>query len=86
MSQPITVTLTGTTHTFDVNSTSLPMTVTLRSEAAARAIQISTDNGTEYFTPVLDYSSSTELVVIINAPITHVKVTGAIDDNLFIGY
>ena len=55
----------------------LPCTITLKSSDAGRKIELSTDGGVEYFTPVYDTTSATMLVVAVRAPISHVKFTGA---------
>ena len=49
----------------------LPGSITLKSADAGRLIELSTDGGAEYFTPVVDVQSATMQIVIINAPITH---------------
>jgi hypothetical protein len=58
----------------------LPGSITLKSSAAGRLIELSTDGGTEYFTPVVDVQSATMQIVVVNAPITHFRVTGAAAD------
>lgn len=73
-------TLTGTTWVEGMAGANLPSTVTLKSSAGGRKIEISTDGGTEYFTPNYDYSSATMLVVSITAPVSHVRFTGAAND------
>ena len=55
----------------------LPGSITLKSAAAGRLIELSTDGGVEYFTPVVDVQSATMQIVVVNAPITHFRVTGA---------
>lgn len=57
-----------------------PMTVTLKSAAGGRLIEISTDGGTEYFSPTVDTTSATMLVVAIMAPVSHIRLTGATSD------
>jgi hypothetical protein len=65
-----------------VEVTQWPGTLTLKSDAVTRKIELSTDGGTEYFQPSTDSSSttSTQLVVTISGPVTHVKFTGEADD------
>jgi hypothetical protein len=58
----------------------LPMTVTLKSANAGRLIEFSTDGGSEYFTPTYDKTSSTMIVVVATARISHVRFTGAAAD------
>lgn len=58
----------------------IPCTVTLKSKAAGRKVELSTDGGTEYFSPQADAQSSTMLVVTVRAPVTHVRVTGESGD------
>lgn len=64
-----------------MNGAPLPCTVTLKSAAAGRLIEIATDGGVEYFQPTLDYTSSTSLVVSITTPISHVRLTGVTADS-----
>lgn len=59
----------------------LPATLTLKSAAGGRAIEISTDGGVEYFVPVIDTTSATMLIVAILAPITHARFTGTTNDS-----
>ncbi len=56
------------------------LTLILTSAAAGRLIQISADGGITYFTPALDYSSATQVVVAITSPITNVQFTGQSGD------
>jgi hypothetical protein len=58
----------------------LPGSITLKSAVAGRLIELSTDGGTEYFSPLIDIQSATMQVVVINAPITHFRVTGVAND------
>jgi hypothetical protein len=62
-----------------------PCTITLKSTAAGRKIELSTDFGVEYFTPPPDSSSSTTMqIVTVNSPVTHVRMTGQANDQWFI--
>lgn len=65
----------------DMNGAPLPCTITLKSAAAGRLIELSTDGGTEYFTASTDASSATQLVVSLLAPVSHIRVTGATADS-----
>lgn len=58
----------------------LPGSITLKSAAAGRLIELSTDGGVEYFTPVVDVQSATMQIVVVQAPITHFRVTGTTND------
>lgn len=58
----------------------LPGSITLKSADAGRLIELSTDGGVEYFTPVVDVQSATMQILVVNAPITHFRVTGAAAD------
>lgn len=80
----LTETLTGTTLTVGDGGLKYPMTITFRSAEATRKIELSTDGGIEFFQPILDVSTSTMQVVVVNAPLSRVKVTGAIGDTLHI--
>lgn len=59
----------------------LPCTVTLVSADASRAIELSVDGGTEYFSPAVDYASATQQAVALTAPVSHVRITGAAGDS-----
>lgn len=58
----------------------LPISVTLKSTDPARAIELSTDENIEYFTPVYDITTATMIVLSISSPLTNIRFTGAIDD------
>lgn len=62
----------------------LPGSITLKSADAARQIELSTDGGAEYFIPAKDIISATMQVVIVNAPITHIRFTGAANDTYIV--
>lgn len=70
----------ATTDTREAAGFGYPVTVWLRSSNASRAITISIDGSAEFFQPVYDWSSATELGVVLNAPISHVRVTGVAGD------
>lgn len=61
-----------------------PNTITLKSVAAGKLIEISTDDGVEFFTPVAETTTGTMIVVTISAPITSVRFTGNIGDQITI--
>lgn len=77
----VTLDSTGVYHLPKI-TTRVPMTVTLQSSAANRKIEISANEGDSFFTPVYDSESPTELVVVIFAPTTDIKATGAAGDIL----
>lgn len=58
----------------------IPGSITLKSSAAGRLIELSTDGGVEYFTPAVDVQSATMQILVVNAPITHIRLTGAAND------
>lgn len=58
----------------------MPFTATLKSAAAGRLIELSTDGGVEYFTPTVDTTSATMQIVAVTAPVSHVRFTGAAAD------
>lgn len=64
----------------DVSDSRWPITLTLRSAAAGRKIELSTDGGIEYFTPTYDVSTATMINVGVTAPISHVRFTGVAAD------
>lgn len=67
---------------FPVNiaTSTLPATVSLVSAAAGRLIELSTDGGITYFTPIYDSTSATGISVGIFAPVSHVRFTGIAGD------
>ena len=79
MAGTYTETLTATTFVVDRNRLPIPCSIGFRSADAGRKIELSLDNGTEYFTPVYDVNTATMLAVSLLAPAL-VKVTGAIGD------
>jgi hypothetical protein len=82
MADTNTITLRATTLVLK-DEIRTPCSVCLRSADAARAIQLSFDNGVEYFTPTYDFTSATALDLSLLAPAL-VKVTGAIGDTVCI--
>lgn len=57
-----------------------PLTITLNTVDASKKIELSTDGGTLYFQPTYDTSNASQLIVVIDAPVTNAKLTGAITD------
>lgn len=55
-------------------------TISLKSSAANRAIEISTTGGEFFFTPEYDCDTPDGLAVVICAPITDFRITGAAGD------
>ncbi len=51
----------------------LPATAWLDSTYASRAIQLSVDEGANFYTPAYDVSSTSQLAVSIASPVTHVQ-------------
>lgn len=78
--QNVSGTLVSSTYIEPAVHKILPLTVTLKSSDAARKIELSTDGGIEYFVPPYSQTSSTLIVVTIDAPVTHIKFTGATND------
>lgn len=62
------------------HGSNLPMTLTLKSAAVGRKIEISTDGGTEYFKPQVDIETATMQVLSVASPISHIRFTGNIGD------
>lgn len=54
-----------------------PALVALNSADVARKIELSVDGGVNYFTPIYDQNSAAQIVVAINNPISHIRLTGA---------
>lgn len=54
-----------------------PAIVVLNSADAGRKIELSVDGGINYFTPIYDQNSAPQIVVAINNPISHIRLTGA---------
>lgn len=66
----------STTTIIDMGGAPLPATITLKSSAVGRLIELSTD-GLEYFTPVVDVTSATMLVVVVTSSILNARLTGS---------
>lgn len=58
----------------------IPCGFTLKSADATRKIEFSTDGGIEYFAPAYDVNSTTMLIVVTKAGLTHVRFTGLASD------
>lgn len=67
-------------YQLDGYTTRITATVTLQSVAANRAIEISTSGGDAFFTPEYDQDIPGLLVVVIMAPVSAVRITGAPGD------
>lgn len=57
-----------------------PMRATLTSAAGGRLIELSSDGGANYWTPAVDVTSVGMVNVVILAPVSHVRFTGAAAD------
>lgn len=78
---PITGTLTGTTATVGIPNLVYPATLVLNSAASGRAIQLSFDGGTTFYSAVTPTGTATgQLYYVLNFPVTTVKFTGAAAD------
>jgi len=80
---PIKGTLTTTTAVVPVPVTAAlyPVSLVLNSAAGGRAIQFSFDNGATYYAAVTPtYSETSQIVYVLNFPVTTVKFTGAAAD------
>jgi hypothetical protein len=64
----------------------LPLSVTLHSADATRAIELSTNDGLDYFTPQIDITTASMLMVLVEVPITNVKATGVAGNVLTLVY
>lgn len=74
-------TMTGASQIVHVGNIPVPMTVVLSfASLTTEKIEISCDGGTEYFEPAYASSTSTQKVVTIGAPVSHVKFTGVATD------
>jgi len=76
-------TLTDTTLILTRNY-KIPFTITFNSEDVGRKIELTSNNGEEYFEPTADITSATMLVLVVNSPITGIKFTGAIGDTIVV--
>ena len=56
--------------------TRVTATVTLQSTSANRAIELSTNSGDSFFTPVYDQELDDQIVVVIMAPVSAIRITG----------
>lgn len=64
----------------DMAGAPLPATITLKSAAAGRKIELSSDGGAEYWTPAPNVNTATMHVVHVTVPISHVRITGVAAD------
>jgi hypothetical protein len=62
----------------------IPLSISFKSSAAGRKIELSFDGGTNFHQPVYDFTSATELVLATLAPWTACKLTGDIGDTVSI--
>jgi hypothetical protein len=75
---------TATPQVVNMLDTRAPVTITLNSVHASKLIEISTDMGANYFTPTYDPSNANQLIVALTADISHMRLTGAINDRFFV--
>jgi hypothetical protein len=54
-----------------------PMTIALSSAHASREIALSVDDGVSYFVPIYDTTTAGQLVVVVTAPISAIRLTGS---------
>lgn len=54
-----------------------PALAVLNSADPSRKIELSVDGGINYFTPIYDQNSAAQIVVAINNPISHIRLTGS---------
>lgn len=73
-------TLAATQVVVGMNQAPLPCTVTLSSTAGGRLIEVSTDDGVNWFAPPLDVTQTNFINVAIKAPVSNVRITGNIGD------
>lgn len=73
--------LSATQQVVSMNRAPVPCTVTLASTAGGRLIELSSDGGNNYFTPVYDANTTPMINVSVGSPISHVRYTGSIGDN-----
>lgn len=72
--------LAGSTLVITLGGHPLPCTVTLASTSGTRSINLSTDNGVNYFLPTYDANVTNMINVAVRAPITNVQLTGNAGD------
>ena len=75
------ITLASSPQTITLPALNYPVILTLQSTAATRTIEVSAD-GTNFFTPTLDYTSTGAVQLIMTAPPKSVRVTATIGDVL----
>jgi len=75
----------ATPERIQIGDLPVPVTIVFKSSAPGRALQLQFDDGmpgaAEFFTPVLDQTSATQLVLHLNTPVTHVRLTGVANDS-----
>lgn len=73
-------TLAATSETISMGGINIPCTITLHSSSGTRKIELSANNGIDFFQPPIDASSTGFIVTSVLSQITHIKVTGLIND------
>ena len=73
-----------TTMTIGPGGIKLPASIQLTSSDGTRALQLSLDNGLSFFTPTLDFSDATRLILTIETPVSQIKLTGVAADKVYL--
>ena len=81
-----TLTTGETSVVIDCNGVKYPASVTLESSGATRKIELSTNDGLEYFAPQMDIITTTMHMLVINAAVTQIRATGVVGDVLTVAY
>ena len=71
---------------FDCSVIKFPATVTLKSSDVTRKIELSTNDGLEYFSPQIDITTATMRIVVLNTAVTDIRFTGVTNDILSVVY
>jgi len=75
-----TITATGTPQVVEMVHANMPCTIVLNTTYASKLIELSADGGILYFTPAYNTSNASQLIVSLNAPVSHVRFTGTAAD------
>jgi hypothetical protein len=72
--------LTGTTAVVNMPNTPVPVSVVLNSTAGGRAIQFSFDGTTFYPAVTPTYTETSQIVFVLQFPVSTIQFTGAAND------
>jgi hypothetical protein len=79
--------ITGETSVvIEFNGVKYPASLTLSSADVTRKVELSTNDGLEYFDAQVDITTATMLEVDIKSPVTNARLTGVVGDIVTVAY